>query len=58
VKAELEALRRQETEHFRKMDDHVSGRGAQAVFRDRKSGKRRDLEQEEKQSEAEKVNII
>lgn len=55
VKAELEALRKKEHEHFRKMSDHVSGRGAQAVYRDRKSGRRRDLEQEEKQTAEELV---
>jgi pre-mRNA-splicing factor CWC26 len=55
VKAELEALRKKEHEHFQKMDDHVSGRGAQAVYRDRKSGRRRDLQQEEQQTAEEQV---
>lgn len=58
VKAELLKLRKKEHEHFQKMDDRVSGRGAQAVYRDRKSGRRRDLEQEEKQSAEEKVKFI
>ncbi|XP_065335190.1 BUD13 homolog [Cloeon dipterum] len=54
LKAEMELLRKQEKEQFQNMADHISGRGATAVIRDRKTGRKRNLEEEEKETEQEK----
>ncbi|XP_059488152.1 BUD13 homolog isoform X1 [Neocloeon triangulifer] len=54
LKAEMELYRKKEQEQYKKLSDQVSGRGAQAVFRDRRTGRKRNLEQEEEESEIEK----
>ncbi|KAJ1521479.1 hypothetical protein ONE63_003147 [Megalurothrips usitatus] len=46
LKQELMELKQREDKAFAKMDDSLSGRGAMVVQRDRKTGLKRDFEQE------------
>ncbi|KAK7105751.1 BUD13 homolog [Littorina saxatilis] len=56
MKREAELLRKKEEDTFKKIDRDALGQDAQTVFRDKKSGKRRNLaaEQEEEAIEAKK----
>lgn len=53
LRQEISDFRRREDDLFAQMGDEVSGRGAAAVMRDRKTGKRRNLEEEAKQKQEE-----
>lgn len=54
LRKESEKKRQAEEELFRRMDKDISGREAQTVYRDRKTGKRRNMDAEAKE-EAEKA---
>ncbi|XP_066994614.2 BUD13 homolog isoform X2 [Anabrus simplex] len=51
LRKEISEMKRNEREIFEKMDPSVSGKGAAPIVRDRKTGKRRDLEQEAKEKQ-------
>nr|CAD7413682.1 unnamed protein product [Timema poppensis] len=46
---EIQSFRDRENELFSKLTDSMSGRGAQAIQRDRRTGKKRDFEEEARQ---------
>ncbi|CAG7823202.1 unnamed protein product, partial [Allacma fusca] len=55
LREELNAVKRREVERFAKMDDSISGRYAKTKFRDRETGKLRDMDAElEKKREEDK----
>lgn len=54
LREEVNSRRLREDEMFRKMDADISGRNAETVYRDRKTGKKRDVEAE-RAAEAEKA---
>ncbi|OQV23237.1 putative BUD13-like protein [Hypsibius exemplaris] len=51
LREEADRRRRREEETFRKMDADISGRDAETVYRDRKTGKKRNMEDEAKVEE-------
>ncbi|KAJ4435331.1 hypothetical protein ANN_17941 [Periplaneta americana] len=57
LKEEISSFRRREDQMFAQMADEVSGKGAAAVMRDRKTGKRRNLEEEAKQKQEEEEKM-
>lgn len=53
LRQEISDFKQREDELFAQMGDEVSGKGAAVVMRDRKTGKRRNLEEEAKQKQEE-----
>lgn len=54
LREEMDQRRQREDEMFKKMDADISGRGAETIYRDRKTGKKRDVEAE-RAAEADKA---
>ncbi|GAB6028538.1 bud site selection protein [Chamberlinius hualienensis] len=54
LKEEIELLKERERRQFEKMDSEISGKNAATIVRDRATGKRRNLEEEEKQKALER----
>ncbi|XP_053213106.1 BUD13 homolog [Panonychus citri] len=57
MREERKKLKEQEAQMFRSMDPKISGKGAKSVYRDKKTGRIRDLEKEEADAKARKEEL-
>ncbi|KAJ9574699.1 hypothetical protein L9F63_008134, partial [Diploptera punctata] len=57
LREEISNFKKRDDEFFAKMGDKISGKGAETVVRDRKTGKRRNLEEDAKQREEQEKKL-